>query len=187
MPPELKELLILECQNRWALFRLLKPKQYTANLRYHIKDLENEREQTLQQQQKAYSNDAFLYDLSLERINQQLAHYRGLLSRHAWSWPNKPPGGRQTENFITDAQVQAAKSVSIETYYPGTLRRVGQRRIGKCPFHDERTGSFKIFEDNRGHCFGCGWDGDVIDFVSKLNNLKFLEAVRFIIKNHSQN
>ena len=38
-------------------------------------------------------------------------------------------------------------------------------RFGKtrCPFHNDRTPSMKV--DKRFHCFGCGADGDVIDFV----------------------
>ena len=38
-----------------------------------------------------------------------------------------------------------------------------------CPFHDDRTPSMKV--DLRFHCFGCGADGDVIDFVSRLYGL----------------
>jgi hypothetical protein len=35
-----------------------------------------------------------------------------------------------------------------------------------CPFHDDHTPSLKL--DQRYHCFGCGADGDVIDFTAKL-------------------
>lgn len=44
-------------------------------------------------------------------------------------------------------------------------------RFGKtcCPFHNDRTPSMKV--DRRFHCFGCGADGDVIDFVSRLYGL----------------
>ena len=43
-----------------------------------------------------------------------------------------------------------------------------------CPFHDDRNPSMKV--DNRYHCFGCGEDGDVIDFVSKLFGLSLKDA-----------
>ena len=43
-----------------------------------------------------------------------------------------------------------------------------------CPFHDDRTPSMKL--DRRFHCFGCGADGDVIDFAAKLYNLSPKEA-----------
>lgn len=47
-----------------------------------------------------------------------------------------------------------------------------------CPFHGERTASFHVRED-RGyfHCFGCGEKGSALDFVMKLDNLSFREAV----------
>ena len=35
-----------------------------------------------------------------------------------------------------------------------------------CPFHNDKTPSMKL--DQRYHCFGCGADGDVIDFAAAL-------------------
>lgn len=50
-----------------------------------------------------------------------------------------------------------------------------------CPFHNEKTPSFKIYENNKGfYCFGCGSGGDVIKFVQKLFNIPFQEALRKI-------
>ena len=43
-----------------------------------------------------------------------------------------------------------------------------------CPFHDDKNPSMKV--DTRFHCFGCGADGDVIDFTSRLYNLSSKEA-----------
>jgi len=38
----------------------------------------------------------------------------------------------------------------------------------RCPFHEERTPSFSVFDDGRRfHCFGCGDRGDVIDFWAR--------------------
>lgn len=45
-----------------------------------------------------------------------------------------------------------------------------------CPFHDDKTPSMKV--DKRFHCFGCGADGNVIDFTAKLFSLSPLEAAR---------
>lgn len=51
-------------------------------------------------------------------------------------------------------------------------------RTGKiiCPFHNDKNPSMKV--DNRFHCFGCGADGDVIDFVSKLYGVGSLQAAK---------
>lgn len=43
-----------------------------------------------------------------------------------------------------------------------------------CPFHDDKNPSMKV--DQRFHCFGCGEDGDVIDFIAKLFDLSSKEA-----------
>ena len=43
-----------------------------------------------------------------------------------------------------------------------------------CPFHDDKNPSMKV--DQRFHCFGCGEDGDVIDFTAKLFDLSSKEA-----------
>lgn len=43
-----------------------------------------------------------------------------------------------------------------------------------CPFHPDRNPSMKV--DSRYHCFGCGADGDVIDFTAQLFNLPVKEA-----------
>ena len=46
-----------------------------------------------------------------------------------------------------------------------------------CPFHSEKTASFKIYpKSNSFYCFGCGAGGDVIDFVRLLYGLDFRQA-----------
>ena len=47
--------------------------------------------------------------------------------------------------------------------------KVNRNGMAVCPFHNDRTPSMKV--DKRFHCFGCGADGDVIDFVAKLYGL----------------
>ncbi|EDS76442.1 CHC2 zinc finger domain protein [Clostridium botulinum C str. Eklund] len=51
-----------------------------------------------------------------------------------------------------------------------------------CPFHKEKTPSFSIFEDGKPKfkCFGCGENGDIIDFTRKYKNLDYIEAVRYL-------
>jgi DNA primase len=45
-----------------------------------------------------------------------------------------------------------------------------------CPFHKgDRQGSLKIY-DKDFHCFGCGANGDIIDFVMRMENISFKEA-----------
>ena len=59
-----------------------------------------------------------------------------------------------------------------------TLRKVGSRFKGLCPFHHEKTPSFYVDPDKGFYkCFGCGKAGDVITFVRETEQLNFTEAV----------
>ncbi len=61
------------------------------------------------------------------------------------------------------------------------LSRSGHDWCGLCPFHHEKTPSFKVNSDNGYYyCFGCGARGDVINFVMEYEKVKFPEAVEII-------
>lgn len=53
--------------------------------------------------------------------------------------------------------------------------------VGCCPFHNEKTASFKINKAwNRYHCFGCGADGDAVDLVMKKRGCTYPEAIEWL-------
>ena len=56
---------------------------------------------------------------------------------------------------------------------------VNSRGMALCPFHDDHNPSMKL--DERFHCFGCGEDGDVIDFTAKYFNLSLREAAEKLL------
>jgi DNA primase len=56
------------------------------------------------------------------------------------------------------------------------LVRSGRNWKGCCPFHNEKTPSFYVY-DNGFHCFGCGANGDAISFVMQSQGIGFMEAV----------
>lgn len=60
-----------------------------------------------------------------------------------------------------------------------SLKKQGQRWVGLCPFHDEKTPSFSVAPD-KGlfYCFGCHEGGDVFAFVMKHEGMGFVEAAR---------
>jgi DNA primase catalytic core len=67
----------------------------------------------------------------------------------------------------------------IGSYVP--LHKRGNDLVGLCPFHLEKTPSFHVHPDKGFFkCFGCGAGGDVITFISKLENLAFPDAVRML-------
>ena len=63
------------------------------------------------------------------------------------------------------------------------LKFSGKNKKCCCPFHSEKTPSFVVFEETDSfYCFGCGIGGDVITFIEKIENLEYIEAVKFLCK-----
>ncbi|MBR6693360.1 MAG: DNA primase [Clostridia bacterium] len=61
------------------------------------------------------------------------------------------------------------------------LKRRGKNLVGLCPFHNEKTPSFTVYPENGSYyCFGCGQGGDVITFVSQMEKLDYVEAVKLL-------
>lgn len=61
------------------------------------------------------------------------------------------------------------------------LKRRGRNLVGLCPFHGEKTASFNLYpETSSFYCFGCGAGGDVITFIKRIENLDYMDAVRFL-------
>lgn len=68
-------------------------------------------------------------------------------------------------------------------HYGFSLNRSG---FCKCPFHSERSASFKAYPGNRGFsCFGCGAHGSVIDFVMLYFGLSFKDSLAKINEDFS--
>ncbi len=62
-----------------------------------------------------------------------------------------------------------------------TIKPSGANYKGLCPFHGEKTPSFYINTSKQIYkCFGCGEGGDVINFVMKIENLDFMDAVKLL-------
>ena len=52
-----------------------------------------------------------------------------------------------------------------------------------CPFHQEKTPSCKIDPSTQTwHCFGCGEGGDAITYIEKLDDVGFVDALRFLAR-----
>ena len=61
------------------------------------------------------------------------------------------------------------------------LKRSGRNFFGLCPFHKEKSPSFSVSPDKQiFHCFGCGVGGNVIHFVSKIENINFKETLELL-------
>ena len=61
------------------------------------------------------------------------------------------------------------------------LKRRGRNLTGLCPFHNEKTPSFTVYpETSSYYCFGCHVGGDVITFIRNIENLDYIDAVKFL-------
>ena len=72
---------------------------------------------------------------------------------------------------VFEAVKQSVSTKEAAEFYGIKVSRTG---MACCPFHDDKNPSMKV--DQRFHCFGCGEDGDVIDFTAKLFDLSPKEA-----------
>ncbi len=79
---------------------------------------------------------------------------------------------------------EAADFVEIVSQYTD-LKRTGQRFMGLCPFHDERTPSFSVNPVDKFYkCFGCDASGDVFRFVEEKEGLTFPEALETLAERY---
>ena len=69
---------------------------------------------------------------------------------------------------------------SVVSSYVNVKRR-GRNLVGLCPFHGEKTPSFTVYPETASfYCFGCGAGGDVITFIKRIENLDYIDAVKFL-------
>jgi DNA primase len=63
----------------------------------------------------------------------------------------------------------------VAEYYGYKPNRAG---FIACPFHQEKTASLKLYEGDKGFsCFGCGTYGSIFDFIMKLFNINYHQAL----------
>lgn len=89
------------------------------------------------------------------------------------------PNTRIPEEYLT----QLRDSIDIEALISDyvTLKHQGRIARGLCPFHSEKTPSFTVYPETQSfYCFGCGKGGDAITFIRDIENLDYVEAVKFL-------
>lgn len=87
--------------------------------------------------------------------------------------------GRITDEDI--ARVRDATDLVALVAERVPLKQKGRLFWGNCPFHGEKTPSFKIDPATQlWHCFGCGAGGDSFGFVMRSDNVDFPDAVRML-------
>lgn len=67
-----------------------------------------------------------------------------------------------------------------------TLKRRGANWVGLCPFHNDRSPSFYVSK-TKGlcKCFSCGEGGSAVNFLMKLEQLTYVEALKWLAKKYN--
>jgi hypothetical protein len=80
-------------------------------------------------------------------------------------------------NDDTDRQIANAREYPMEELLSSYGCVVKFRRT-RCPVHEGKNPSSFEVKGNRGRCHSCGWSGDSIELVRKVEGVTFMEAVR---------
>lgn len=83
------------------------------------------------------------------------------------------------DEFLQELKMRSDISDVVSSYV--NLKRSGRNLVGLCPFHSEKSPSFNVYTENGSfYCFGCGVGGDVITFIKRIENLDYIDAVKFL-------
>ena len=87
------------------------------------------------------------------------------------------------DNIIDEIRARCDIVELINSYVP--LKQTGSSWQACCPFHQEKTPSFKVNPEKQiFHCFGCGKGGNVFTFVMDTEGLNFPEAARILAQRY---
>lgn len=90
------------------------------------------------------------------------------------------------QSFIEELKMNCDIESVVSSYVQ--LRKRGRISTGLCPFHSEKTGSFTVYPESQSfYCFGCGAGGDVIGFIRRIENLEYVEAIKFLAQRAGMN
>lgn len=83
------------------------------------------------------------------------------------------------EDFLLELKERNPIEDVVSSYV--SIKKGGRNPKALCPFHNEKTPSFTLYPENGSfYCFGCGTGGDVIRFIRLIENLDYIDAVKFL-------
>ena len=83
------------------------------------------------------------------------------------------------ESFLQDLKMRNDITDVVSGYV--NLKRQGRNMVGLCPFHGEKTPSFNVYSESGSfYCFGCGVGGDVVSFIMRIENLDYVDAIKYL-------
>ncbi len=83
----------------------------------------------------------------------------------------------------TIEQIRQATDIALIIGEYVRLKKRGKTWEACCPFHTEKTPSFKVNTEKQiYHCFGCGKGGNVFTFLIEHDKMSFIEAVKHLAR-----
>lgn len=92
--------------------------------------------------------------------------------------PKKLPDARLSVDMIETVRANNPLHKIAANYTK--LTQSGAEWSGCCPFHKEKSASFRIYPDEHFHCFGCGEHGDVFDIIMNKHRVDFFSAYEML-------
>lgn len=84
-----------------------------------------------------------------------------------------------SDSFLQELKLKTDVVDVVSSYV--SLKKRGNTYVGLCPFHNEKTPSFTVYENTQSfYCFGCGAGGDSVSFMRKIENLDYIDAVKLL-------
>ena len=68
--------------------------------------------------------------------------------------------------------------ITVMQHYGVNFKKDSSGFLAKCPFHSEKTPSFRVNNEGKYKCFGCNSQGDIIDFIKTKEGFSTLEAIK---------
>lgn len=68
--------------------------------------------------------------------------------------------------------------ITVMQHYGVNFKKDSSGFLAKCPFHSEKTPSFRLNNEGKYKCFGCNAQGDIIDFIKTKEGFSTLEAIK---------
>jgi hypothetical protein len=169
----------------WASIFPDQKKLIVSGLKRDIEHLE-ERLKEISKHKKSWNDKpwsvVWLADIAKGELSSEESHIHKLIKQKGWLIQGLKRGELVDKGRITDADIAEAKRVPLSQFYIGQISKKGRYALALCPFHNEDSPSFTIYlEQNTYWCYACSEGSDVIGFVMKQKNLKFIEAVRYIL------
>lgn len=122
-----------------------------------------------------------LMNFGARRLWDSMEHLQRLRQLNFISNPRERPPGKVSEEMIELARNRSPSEIASE--FMQLRRTSSERLVGLCPFHNEKTESFVVYENRKNfYCFGCNRYFDNISFTMEMRNTDFINAVKILQK-----